>query len=424
MGDDYQDAIPFILQFSSDSTLVEKINQFLSPYNDHRIVTNRILYATIYAITGEINFYTLTMIGNINILALIVCYYREIRFTPERLVTLAIICSLLFQIACTRAALWPITVISNYSVITFSFLSLIFLNCKYWWGLPLAIIFAAFSTFTLASGQLVFFAGLALLLTNILDRKTSLLDRKNIIWLAAGLLILVVFYSGMPTKRLEAVITLNGTLSNQHNYIWAFFKLVGSPFAYGNHLLAGTIGICGVIILLTVAILGAWKQHVLLAFSLFLLASLAVIALTRSWGGHDYLIVYADRYRFIAFNYWICMIILTLKVLSEQALKISATLLLLTFLLCIYTYEIRTPIIKEVYHRKENGMQIWQETGDARYLSYPQGSNPKKVLMDLQTIIDEGKYTPLTLPVIAIAKDISDERPFCNQDSCFVTEKH
>lgn len=393
MGDDFIETIPFILQYSKNTGIVENISLIFSQYNDHRIATNRIIYSLIYSTTGQINFYTITIIGNINLLALIICYYREIKSSPIHLITLASICSLLFQISCTRAALWPMAVVANYTVITFGLLSLLFLNGNSRWSLPLAIAFAAAATFTFASGQFVLVAGCVLLLTNSKHQESPLINRKNIIWVVASLLILIAFYSGVSEKRFSDHIVASRILTNEHNYIGGFFKLIGSPFAYGNHLLAGTIGTIGVLALAALTYFQAWKQHVLFAFSLYLLACLLVISLTRSWAGHDYLVTYADRYRFIAFNYWVCILLLTLRSTPRHALRIAITVMSLTFLLCVYTYDRRAPVVREYHHERESGFKIWQDTGNGKYLKNPIRS-AGKAQENLRKLIDRGLYTP------------------------------
>jgi hypothetical protein len=213
-------------------------------------------------------------------------------------------------------------------------------------------------------------------------------------WIASSLLIVVTLQSTMSDQRLEQFVNLNHILTNKHNYISAFFKLIGSPFAYGNHFFAFIIGIFGLFSLLILVYFGAWKQHVVFSFAIFLIASLAVIALSWAGAGHDYLIVSADRYRFIAFNYWICLFLLVLRVAPRHTLLISSSIMLTVFALSIFTFDRRAPIVKEFYYGKIKGFQSWQQTGEISYLLTPFGYSSSKTKNDLERIIEEKKYAP------------------------------
>jgi hypothetical protein len=397
MEDDYTDVIPFILQYSSNTGFSKSIDLIFSQHNDHIIATNRVIYALLYELTGEVNFYILTLIGNLNILALVYLYSRQISNNLTKLTLIAVVSSLLFQIACLRDALWAMTVIANYSVITLSFLTLICLNSRRKIGFPLAVLLGFSACITFASGQIVLLVGLILLVNRSLEHRTPLLNYKTIAWLVFSVLIIMALQSHMADKRFDQYLSLNSVLTNMHNYIDAFFKLIGSPFAYGNHLASFVIGIIGLSTLLILIYFGAWKQHVIFNFSVFLLLSLGTIALTRSWVGDEYLIVSAARYKFIAYNYWACIFLLIVRSFPKHETSISRFSMVITLFLCIVTFNQQAHIVKDFQQKKIKGFEYWLQTGNSDNLLWPFDYSRKKFEDDLQQIIIEGKYTPRAL---------------------------
>ena len=393
VDDDYSETIPFILEYQNAIALADKLFLIFAPYNDHHVVTNKIVYVLIYSLSGEINFHTMTIVGNLNILALAFLYFRESQSSISGPVIFATVCSLIFQISCTKAALWPMTVLANYTVITFSLLSLIALNRQTMAGLSISIFFASAATFTLASGQLVLLAGVALLLIHNIKSNSPLLNHRMIIWGVASLFIIASHQVGIQTGKSIVPGLIQAAITHPYHLLEGTLTIIGSPFAYNNVQIAKLIGSIGVLSLLILAYFGAWKNQIIFSFCLFLLSSIVVIYLARYWLGLEALVA-TDRYRFIAINYWICILFLLFRHQSKYILEVGTILMGITFLICFFWYEKTSPEAEEFYLKKVNGLRYWQKTGSEEKLMLPIYNDRSKTYSDFSTLIDKQLYTP------------------------------
>ena len=158
--DDYVDGVPFALSYMEATGLKEQLELIFSQYNQHRIAFNRLLYSLNLEFSGEINFYFITLVGNLNLFVLAFCYYKLVCKTEHSQIATACIALLLFQLNYFHTALWPMASVANFSVLPMALACLIYLektDSKL--SYAAAIIISAITTITLGSGQFILLAG-------------------------------------------------------------------------------------------------------------------------------------------------------------------------------------------------------------------------------------------------------------------------
>jgi hypothetical protein len=393
--DDFLDGILFITEYKSTDDIFDRITIIFSQYNQHRIATNRIVYSIIYELTGTINFYAVTIIGNINvfILAVIYCLYARKHTTSWFLP--AACCALLFHISCFHTALWPMTVLSNYSVLGFSLLTLYFLDRGTKWSFYVALLCSVFTVFSLRSGQLILPCGLMLIVLNNIKNEKSLLNFQFYIWFIYSIAIVYFFYSDF--EKVDQTHEQFQMLTNNTVYTaTAGLALLGSPFAFEHEILSIFAGALSLITFFYLAYKKSWRNSAIFCYCCFLLLVLAVLTFSRSWVGIEVLIK-IERYRFVAFNYWICLLLLlscTFKSNNEYR-YIAITFLALSF--SISTFLIKGAALINYTKNKEQGIVEWADKGKSRGLKKPVLATlviPAEV--SLQKLYDEGVYIPTT----------------------------
>jgi hypothetical protein len=390
--DDFMDIVPFSLSYASaDLTIVDKLYLFLEQHNDHRMLINRIFYAVIFEITGEVDFFLISMAGNLSLIALSILYYRSIKNDKAKILIFFSSIFLLYQISCFAASTFPMTVLSNYWVLAFAFCSLYFLNKETISSRILAILFAFIATFTFASGQFVLIAGLFLLAIKFVEGSNRPSAKSILTWAGASFTILFLFYSGHEERFGNDTIKM--VLNSLGFFITGFIKILGAPLAFNNEKIALLVGLLALFVHAYITYRKAWKNYTVFSFSLFLLMSLGIITITRAWAGHDYLIT-TDRYLFITINYWICLVILGTGFLENRKWMISLVVMLFTLTLNGATYYSNHKEMRKLYIERINNLEKWEKSDRTSRLMIPHRYDSQKANMGLDQLIKLDLYKP------------------------------
>ena len=200
--DDIIDVLQFVLSFDAAESVGQRLDLLLAQYNDHRTSASRLLFYLVYAITGEVNFRTLSLLANMAIPVFVILYMqaapsRELRW-PVLLLAALVLC----QPQAYGLLFWSMSAFAFYFVLLYSFASLVCLERGSWLALCLAIVFAVGATLSLASGQLVWAVGLFLLVWQIL-RHGERSWWQLLAWAGSGIVCLLLYYSGVPPRFQE-----------------------------------------------------------------------------------------------------------------------------------------------------------------------------------------------------------------------------
>lgn len=169
--DDYTH-LNVIAEFINSDSLLEQIKLLFSLHNEHRLVFARLITLAELMLSGEVNFITLIMLGNLSLLGIAVLLFltfdkahrqafkwRTIYFLPAVL--------LIFNLSYFEASIWALAAVSSLVVIFLSFLCIFILirsleQRSWWtWGAFLAGVLAAFSQ---GNGLFVLYVGVFLLI--------------------------------------------------------------------------------------------------------------------------------------------------------------------------------------------------------------------------------------------------------------------
>ena len=362
-------------------------------YNQHFIVTNRLAYTAIYFLTGEINFYAISLLANLNVFVLAILYGRHAS-GPHRLLIVAACCALLFQLSYYRIAIWPMASLQNFTVVTLALITFLLLQSKSTLIFILAMLVAFLATFTSGSGQLILFIGALKLIIDIYLLKTT--DKKRfvywVVFTITTLLLFYTFYDSKPLLNPDLPQPIALTEDLLHKAL-SFFALVGSPFAFQNKVIAITTGMILIAFFIVLCLRDFRKDTALFCFALFLLASLGILAVTRSWVGIDALLV-AARYRFVALNFFITLLLLYRFTPQQPGSRTYPIIAILAFSFCISTYVMYFRAVQTYSRESVEGMVRWVELGKTGGLRRPVFVDLTGPWQNLKTLYDKKIYNP------------------------------
>lgn len=391
--DDYIDIIPFIIELEKKPSTLQTIQLIFEQYNQHIIAVNRIIYSAVYHLTGKVNFYTLTLIGNINLLIISFLYFLHAP-SKHRLILTSACCALLFQLSNYHAAMWPMASIANYSVISLAFLTVTFLQANFRGAFSLALLSAFFATFTLGSGQMILVAGFYMLAIKG-ARKESKVRKKLYIWLIFSTITIALFYGLFDTSALSRSPPDTSPASPQgiSRYIYSFFALVGAPLAFNNSLVAIIIGAALTSLFIYFYSKLKAQQEAICALAFFLLASICILTLSRSWVSIDVLVA-TERYRIVSITLIACIALLGSHALPNIKSRAIVTLAILSFAFSTSTYYFKFNKVVEYSNTSIRGINHWISTGKHGQLRRPVWVDLEEPFQNLKTLYDKNIYTP------------------------------
>lgn len=238
-NDDIPDILLFILTLGDASSFSESLQAVLAPHNDHRTSASRLIYALVYTLEGDIDFRSLTFVANTAIVGLFALLAYQVR-GANRLLVLLILSLLLFQPRAFGPMFCVMCGFAFFYVNLYGLASLSLLKKPAPLPFLLAVVCAVLATYSLASGQLIWPAGLAWLL--YLKWHHQQPWSYPLAWLAAAIICLYLYQYGWDKPNNTAdVIEL---LMASPLFILRFgLAIAGSAFAWGMAPLAEAAGL-------------------------------------------------------------------------------------------------------------------------------------------------------------------------------------
>ncbi len=347
--DDILDILLFLLRFTAVDNVHEQLGELLSVYNTHRTASSRLLYYGIYRVDGQVDFRVFTLVANLALPLIAVCYSRMMCLRRDIPLVLLIAALVLCQPGTYELVFFPVAAFSFYCLVLYAIACLLFIERHTVLGLSLAMLCACMASFTLVSGLLVWLvAGLYLAYQAFFQKDRR--PQHVFLWVLAALVVLVVFFIDFSGSQTAGSVW-HGFLERPQHQLAYFFVLAGSGIgsgAVGVSLASGLFLVSGLGWLIYQGCkTGLSSLHF---FAFFLLLSLIMVCLGRAMLAElDYT---THRYAFLSRNLLLCFVLLLLARYGSSLLK-----LLLVAVMVVYwsiSYYLSVPQLeRQMVHRVE-----------------------------------------------------------------------
>ena len=248
MADDITDVlgvISGILQARDGDTVLALL---FEQHNDHRTLSSRLVFYAIYLVEGEVNFRTLTFAANLALPLLLGLLFFAIPDRKNRCWVLLPAALLLFQLRAYGITLWAMAAFAYFFVYAYGIASLYCLQRLTRVKFAAAVLFAFMSTFTLASGQLIWLVGFASVF-----QQAVILKRISLVyipcWLIAAVLVLSLWRLGLETPN-DLLTLLGYFLQTPAHHISYFLTLLGSAVSSESIVTAWLTGTAMLVVLI------------------------------------------------------------------------------------------------------------------------------------------------------------------------------
>lgn len=410
LNDDYNNVLNFLNNFNDTDKLSEKLRALFSYWNEHLTVFNRLIYLGALAVFGYIDFFHLIIIGNLALLVLACEYVRCIPKSPQCFLFIWSILLLVFQPQAWESMTWAMAALSNYYVLLFGWLSILFLCRKTLFGFIWAIAWAICALLTQGNGLTLF--GI-IIIWYLLDRKLILQSAPvfkllMVAFLAVSIGVSVFYICQLfhtynqlqdltfqqSVYHLVKISGLEYSLKHPFLLMLHFLSILGAPLALENSAAAKYIG--GFVFIL--ALYSTRKkikneQPVIFYFMLFLLLSIFMASLLRTQISVAQAL--ASRYRVYSVNMYVMLAILFCTPILKKEVR-SWSLRIFTCFCMVFSlssYTISTSFLVDRKLHAIEGMVYWCNTKNASKLIYPKESISvaEKILIKA---VDSGIYQP------------------------------
>jgi hypothetical protein len=255
LGDDITDVLQVLTGVLNSDSFAEAWKWLFDQHNDHRTLSSRLVYLLVYGLADEINFRTLNFIASAGQLGLLALLYLGITDRTRRWLILFPATLLLLNLRAYGLTLWPMATFAYVYVYLYGFASLYCLHQTGKSHFLLALLFACLATFSLASGQVVWIVGLAVLIhRRILGERQS--GVHAIAWILSAIVVLWLWRWGLETPN-----TIGGVLrffiESPWHHMYYYFALLGAAATGSSALIAALFGIC----LLALICLSSYRQR-------------------------------------------------------------------------------------------------------------------------------------------------------------------
>lgn len=285
ISDDFA-LIEFLNEYSSTNGFCQKLMLFCNQHNEHRIATTKIVFLSYYKIFGTLNFTHLCLIGNLAILAIYFLLLQQLHNdtnTKTPFLLILFTTCMLFQYGSGESMIWAMASISNYYVLFFTLLSLVFLKKNKVPHFALAAIFAVLSSCTQGNG-------LAALIVGALYLFSQKRYYFFICWLLTTLVVFFFYFSNYTTPGHHSDPLY--FFSHIGKIILFMFAFLGSAFGIGsshhpiltNFFLLPSLltGLCMSMITLYFIFSKTYKDgNIFIWFNIFIMITAFLTAVTR-----------------------------------------------------------------------------------------------------------------------------------------------
>ncbi|MBN8823644.1 MULTISPECIES: hypothetical protein [unclassified Spirosoma] len=222
--DDIDAFLSFIVGYIDAPTVERKIYWLLSPNNEHRILTGKLLTLLCYNLTGAVNFRWLIFAAFAFLLVLLAIFYRVFRLTGLPILAFVPIPFLLLQPQYYLTTTWAITSLQH-QVVVAMVIAVIYLladgsRSRFGIGLILQVL----TSFSMSNGLFGWVAGAVVL---VMQRQWVRLG----IWLAVGGGAIVYYFHDFPnTQGNDSSVSF--FLEHPHLIFLGFFTFNGGLFDF------------------------------------------------------------------------------------------------------------------------------------------------------------------------------------------------
>jgi hypothetical protein len=296
--DDIYDFLNFVILAESATSAWDAFTELYRQYNDHRTSASRIVVYATYLAEGEVNFHTLTLIGNLALPLILLLFFLTVRGEKYRWVLMLVSALLLLHLRYFTLISHAQATFAYFYVFFYAFACLFALHKVTPPKFVLAVALGALATFTFAAGQIVWVMGLASLLHQcFITKRTTYIYPA--MWLLVSITVLVLWRVGfyeIPSARVLTVLpdTLIDAPFHQQlvRYAAYFFVTIGSAFTDTSTIIAGALGTAILALLIFVTVRFYKQEDIRLALCCwFIVASVAAVALGRAlWLPPEYIL--------------------------------------------------------------------------------------------------------------------------------------
>jgi hypothetical protein len=216
--DEIYDVLGFLSELVKSEDWRSSLQLFFIKWNEHSTASARLVYFLSYRLFGEVNFVVLTVLANTALPVFVGLLYLRLRGEDYRWLILLPVIFTLFSFRAYYTALWSMTAFAYFYVLVYGFCCLYCLHRLTWPRLCLAVVFACLATFSLASGQLVWLAGLLGVAHQALVRKS--ISRWALpAWIVSAAVVLLLWYSpsvGHPDLHFENLRNLTADEAREY----------------------------------------------------------------------------------------------------------------------------------------------------------------------------------------------------------------
>lgn len=190
--DDFHGIILPVFDLFTGKTFWQKIQNFVSLNNEHRVVNDRIFTLIIYLFTGKFELRTLALLGFVNLIGILWIILKVLRKENIGYLALLPIVFLIFQAQYFESLQSLMVPFQNFSVILYAALSIYLLIYKENFGW--SFFFALMAIFSHGNGILVFIIGFLILVLNAKYKQAW-------IWTALSVLTVFVYFLGYSKPK-------------------------------------------------------------------------------------------------------------------------------------------------------------------------------------------------------------------------------
>ncbi len=295
--DDIHDFLDYIVLVEASDSTKQALSQLFTQYNDHRTTASRLQVYGMYMLEGEVNFRTLTFLGNSALVLILMLFFFSVRGEEYRWGFLLVSALLLLNLRSFTLILFSQAAFAYYYSFFYAFACLFALHKVTLTGFAIALMMGTLAMLTLASGQIVWVFGLLSLLHQCVIAKHKPYFFATA-WFFCGAAALTLWYCGftepqvpLPSDiKLEEVQKLFPGYAPMEpwyevltRYMSFFLVIVGAALTSSSIFLAASAGLA-MLALLSFITIKARRDHDirLVLCCWFIVACAAAIAAGRA----------------------------------------------------------------------------------------------------------------------------------------------
>lgn len=337
-ADDILDVLQLINGLENAEDLTTKAELIFAQHNDHRTLSSRLVYYTVFLVEGEVNFRSLTFVANFALVLIFALWYLAIRDHSARWLILLPVALVLFQLRTYGITLWSMAAFAYFYVYLYGFACLYCLGKKGTFSFVAALVLATLATFTLASGQMVWFIGFAALLNqSLVLKRTSIV--LPVLWFMATLVAMLVWRAGLETPNSMSQV-LGLLWETPVHHLCYYLVLLGSAVSESSVVTTVVAGVVMVSVLAASTVYNFRADNLCLElFGWFICLSVFAMVLGRApYSDIEYAL--SSRYSFASVLLLSNTLLIVAYRVDSRFLKLAPVVVSLSLIYCITSYRL------------------------------------------------------------------------------------